>query len=178
MTDHAAESDDPRITGLRFAKVLVWLIYALFVVALIILVLSFFLQLFNASATASFTEWVYRNADRVLEPFRGIFPTREIGESGSVIDFATLFAIVMYGILALVVHAFVNWLDTQIVKLQADQDIARREAAARAQAARGLAAGPTGAATPTQGYGTQAPGAPGAAGPGPAPATDPGRPLP
>lgn len=115
------DNDDPRVTGLRFAKVLVWLIYAYFLVAVIILVLAFFLQLFNASTTADFTEWVYRSADRVLQPFRGIFPTRAIGEQGSVIDFAVLFAIVMYGILALVVHAFVDWLDAKIVALRASE---------------------------------------------------------
>ena len=36
----------------------------------------------------------------MLEPFRGIFPTRDIGEQGSVVDFAVLFAIIVYGILA------------------------------------------------------------------------------
>ena len=88
MAETTASKDDPRITGLRFAKVLVWLVYAYFIVALVILTLAFFLQLFGASTTASFTEWVYRSADRVMEPFRGIFPTREIGDQGSVIDFA------------------------------------------------------------------------------------------
>ena len=175
MADHMAE-DDPRITGLRFAKVLVWLIYAFFVVALIILVLSFFLQLFDASPTASFTEWVYRNADRVLEPFRGIFPTRQIGESGSVIDFATLFAIVMYGILALVVHAFVNWLDNQIMTLRADQEATRRDAEARARAARDLAsgAGAGGAGDPRYGQPAPGPSTPGAPPSAPPPGT--GRP--
>jgi uncharacterized protein YggT (Ycf19 family) len=104
-----------KVKGLRFAKVVVWLIYAYFVAATIILLFAFFLLLFNASTDASFTQWVYRSANRVLEPFRGIFPTVTNGQ-GSVIDFAVLFAIIMYGILALVVHAGVAWLDRQIVR--------------------------------------------------------------
>ena len=84
--------DPGSVAGLRFAKVLTWLLYAYFIIAVIVLVLAFFLQLFNASETASFTEWVYRNADRVMEPFRGIFPTKTAG-NGSVIDFSVLFGI-------------------------------------------------------------------------------------
>lgn len=105
--------DPGKVTGLRFAKVLTWLLYAYFVLAVIVLVLAFFLLLFNASETASFTEWVYRSADRVMEPFRGIFPTKEAG-NGSVIDFAMLFGVVIYGIIALLLHSLVEWLDYKI----------------------------------------------------------------
>ena len=74
MNDGAEKA---RLGGIRFAKVLVWLVYAYFVAAVIILVLTFFLELFNASTDASFTEWVYRSADSVLAPFAGIFPSVE-----------------------------------------------------------------------------------------------------
>jgi uncharacterized protein YggT (Ycf19 family) len=105
--------DPATVTGLRFAKVLTWLVYAYFLLAVVILVLAFFLLLFNASTTADFTQWVYRSADRVMEPFRGIFP-RERTESGSVIDFAVLFAIIVYGILAMALHGLVQWLERRI----------------------------------------------------------------
>jgi uncharacterized protein YggT (Ycf19 family) len=127
-----AEQDDGKTTGLRFARVLVWLVYAFFVVALIILVLTFFLQLFNASPTAEFTQWVYRSADRVLEPFRGIFPEQNLGENGSVIDFAVVFAIIMYGILAMLLHALIDWIDDRISRSRADEQ--RRLADAQYQA--------------------------------------------
>ena len=116
-SDKAGSKGETQIRGLTFAKVLVWLVYAYFVLALVILVFAFFLQLFNASTTASFTEWVYRSADRVLEPFRGIFPQASFA-NGSVIDFAVLFAIIMYGIFALVVHGIVDWIDAKIVTLR------------------------------------------------------------
>jgi uncharacterized protein YggT (Ycf19 family) len=119
-----------KIKGLRFAKVLVWLIYAFFVVATIVLLLAFLLLLFNASTTASFTQWVYRSANRVLEPFRGIFPSVTNG-NGSVIDFAVLFAIIMYGILALLVHALVAWLDRQIVRSETAMGSSGSEVPAR-----------------------------------------------
>lgn len=122
--DTASSKGDAKVRGLTFAKALVWLVYAYFVLALIILVFAFFLQLFNASTTASFTEWVYRSADRVLEPFRGIFPQATFA-NGSIIDFAVLFAIIMYGIFALVVHGVVVWIDGKIITLRrANQQLA------------------------------------------------------
>jgi uncharacterized protein YggT (Ycf19 family) len=96
--------------GLRFTRVLVWLVYAYVVLASTILTIAFFLLLFNASTAAAFTQWVYRSADRVMEPFRGIFPTA-VGENGAVLDFAVLFAIIMYGILAAAVGALLAYLD-------------------------------------------------------------------
>jgi uncharacterized protein YggT (Ycf19 family) len=117
MATSTAQADrSGSTTALRFAKGLVWLVYGYFVLAVIILVLAFFLLLFNANTDASFTEWVYRSANRVLEPFRGIFPA-VTADNGSVLDFAVLFAIVMYGIFALVVHAVVSWLDQKIRSL-------------------------------------------------------------
>ena len=112
--------DDPQVKGLRFAKVLVWLVYAYFVLAVIILVLAFFLLLFNASTAAEFTQWVYRSADRVLEPFRGIFPSAAVGGNGSVVDFAVVFAIIIYGIFAMLVQSAVGWLDRRIAEHRSD----------------------------------------------------------
>ena len=120
---------DPGVAGLRFAKVLVWLVYAYFALAALLLVLVFFLQLFNASTDAEFTRWVYRSGSRVLEPFSGIFPTRDIGEQGSVVDFAVLFAIIVYGILAVATHTLVDWLDTKA--LQRKQELKEAQQAAR-----------------------------------------------
>jgi uncharacterized protein YggT (Ycf19 family) len=114
MSDDSLLQHRGVLRGLRFARVLVWLVYAWFVLAVIILTLAFFLQLFNASPTADFTQWIYRSAERVLQPFRGIFPTAELGDQGSVVDFAVVFAIIMYGIFAMVVHSLVAWLDARV----------------------------------------------------------------
>ena len=105
--------DPSTVTGLKFARVLSWLVYAYFILAVVILLLDFFLLLFNASADAEFTQWVYRSADRVLEPFRGIFPSHT-AENGSVVDFAVLFAMIVYGILAMALNALVSFFDRKI----------------------------------------------------------------
>lgn len=110
----AGPAPDPgAVKGLLVAKVLTWLVYAYVIVAVVMLTLYFFLLLFNADPTASFAEWVYRSADRVMEPFRGIFPTKEAG-NGSVLDFAVLFAMLVYGIVALLLHSLISWLDYRI----------------------------------------------------------------
>jgi uncharacterized protein YggT (Ycf19 family) len=114
----AYPEDTSSTTGLRFAKILVWLVYAYFVIAVIILVMYFFLLLFNASTDAAFTQWVYRSGDRVLEPFRGIFPS-PTADNGSVVDFAVFFGIIVYGIIAMVVHGLVDWLDRKIAEERA-----------------------------------------------------------
>ncbi len=106
---------EPKIVGLTFAKVIVWIAYFFFLVATVILTLAFFLLLFNANPDAGFTQWVYRNASRVLEPFRGIFPSVQ-ADSGSVVDFAVIFAIIIYGIMAMLVHSLAYWLDRKLVE--------------------------------------------------------------
>ena len=111
--------DSSETKALRFAKVLVWLVYAYFLITVIILTLAFFLQLFNASSDAAFTEWVYRSAQRAMEPFRGIFPSAT-ADNGSVIDFAVLFAIIVYGIIAMLVHSGIEWIDRKIMQNRAD----------------------------------------------------------
>ena len=128
----AYPADASTTTGLRFAKVLVWLVYAFFMFAVIILVLDFFLLLFNASSDASFTQWVYRSADRVLEPFRGIFPS-STADNGSVVDFAVLFAIIVYGMLAMAVHGVIHWIDRRVSEERAKTRYVASQAAMQQQ---------------------------------------------
>jgi uncharacterized protein YggT (Ycf19 family) len=122
-----SSSTNGRTTALTITRWLVLFLYGFLVVTEVVLVLAFFLRLFDASTSAPFTQWVYRAADRVLEPFRGIFPTLK-GESGSVLDLSILFAMLMYGIFAMGVHALIEWIDRRIAA-------ARYQAALEASAA-------------------------------------------
>jgi uncharacterized protein YggT (Ycf19 family) len=122
-----SSSTDGRTTALTITRWLVLFLYGFLVVTEVILVAAFFLRLFDASTSAPFTQWVYRAANRVLAPFRGIFPTVE-GEHGSVLDLSILFAMLMYGIFAMAVHALIEWIDRKIAD-------ARYRAAVEASAA-------------------------------------------
>ena len=108
--------DDTTLWILRLAKAITFFIYAVVTACLVLLAVGFVLRLFGASTDAAFTEWVYRNVDRIMEPFRGMFPTRALNDR-SVVDFSLLFAMIVYGIAAVALNALVSWLSGHIVAL-------------------------------------------------------------
>ncbi len=97
----------------RISRALILFVYGFAIVCIVVLATAFFLQLFNANTTAPFVDWVYRAARRIMQPFRGIFPSVE-GEQGSVFDVSMLFAMFMYGLLALGMHGLIAWIDRKI----------------------------------------------------------------
>jgi uncharacterized protein YggT (Ycf19 family) len=114
--------DTPEIVWIvRLARLIVLFIYVVVAACAAILGLGFVLRLFGASTDADFTEWVYRNVDRIMEPFRGMFPTEPLGDR-SVVDFSLLFAMIVYGIVAVGLHALVSWLARYIVTLTRRQE--------------------------------------------------------
>jgi uncharacterized protein YggT (Ycf19 family) len=94
-------------------RAIIVFVYGFAIACIVILAMAFFLQLFNANTTAPFVDWVYRAARRIMQPFRGIFPSVE-GEQGSVFDVSMLFAMFMYGLLALGAHGLIDWIDRKI----------------------------------------------------------------
>jgi len=99
-----------RTIGWAIGRGVVWLVYAFVVFAIILATLAFFLQLLGANPTSDFAAWVYRGAARVTAPFRGIFPTHPVTDD-SYLDVSLLFAIIMYGIFALLMSELVSYLD-------------------------------------------------------------------
>ena len=133
---------------IRARKIVVWvaraityLIYFFVIVAEIILLIGFFLLLFGANPTAGFTEWAYRNLDRVMAPFRGIFAPIELGTTSAdveaVFDTSVLFAMIVYGIVALVLSALTRWLSQRLRYLYAAEQ--REHAGAGGRGDAGLA---------------------------------------
>jgi uncharacterized protein YggT (Ycf19 family) len=90
-------------------RAIVWLVYAFALIAIVIATIAFFLQLFGANPSSGFAQWIYRSASRVTAPFRGIFPSHVNGNS--VLDVSLLFAIIMYALFALLVHALIDYLE-------------------------------------------------------------------
>jgi len=99
------------------SRAIILFVYAFAIACIVILAIAFFLQLFNANQTAPFVDWTYRAARRIMQPFRGIFPSVE-GEQGSVFDVSMLFAMFMYGLLALGLHALIAWIDRKIAAIR------------------------------------------------------------
>lgn len=125
--------DSPVPIFLKAGRIIVWCLYALALIAVVILLLSFLLRLFGASTDASFTRWMYRSADSIMRPFRGIFPTRQLNDD-SVFDPSLLFGAICYTVVALGADAFHHWLsrrlaaqEAQIAKARAEADAVRRQ---------------------------------------------------
>lgn len=91
------------------AKALVVAVDIVVVATLIMLSLGFVLLLAGASPDASFVDWVYRNIERAMGPFRGMFPIEEF-DGRSVFDPSLLFAAAVYGFVALGLQALVSYL--------------------------------------------------------------------
>ncbi len=132
---------------LLIAKAVSYLVYAYLIVVEIILLLGFVLLLFGANPSAGFTEWVYRNLDRVMSPFRGIFSPIELGVTGNdvpaVFETSVVFAMIVYGIVALAFGGIIQWLsrrlhqveDAEAERERRDEYQARVDAVAAQQAA-------------------------------------------
>ncbi len=99
-------------------------IYIIFVE--IILFLGFFLLLFGANQSSGFVEWAYRNLDRAMKPFRGIFTPIELGTTNgnqieSVFDTSVLFAMIIYGIVGLLIHSLIQWLTYRLRLIEREE---------------------------------------------------------
>jgi hypothetical protein len=104
------------------ARALSYLLYFYILVVEVILFIGFFLLLFGANPTADFTDWAYRNLDRAMEPFRGIFTPIDLGtttgnEVASIFETSVLFAMIVYGIVAIAVHSLTDWLTFRLHRL-------------------------------------------------------------
>ena len=105
-----------RLTVARLARALTYLVYGFVLVALVLLLLGFFLLLFGANPDAPFAEWVYRSLARVMAPFRGLFEPVPL-DGRSVLDVSILFAMIVYGLAAFALQAAIDWLTDRIADM-------------------------------------------------------------
>jgi uncharacterized protein YggT (Ycf19 family) len=108
-------TDTGAMTVARLARALTYLVYAFVVVAMVLLLLGFFLLLFGANPDAPFAEWVFRGLTRVMAPFRGLFEPVPL-DGRSVLDVSILFAMIVYGLVALGLRALIDWLTDRIAE--------------------------------------------------------------
>jgi hypothetical protein len=110
------------------------IVYVVLLAYAVIVGMAFVLKLFGANPTSDFADWVYRASANIIEPFRGIFPTKPVGENGrSVFDASLLFALLMYIILAVVLHGVISWMTRQISGIDRAEEFERQQAALDAQ---------------------------------------------
>jgi len=96
-------------------------IYAVFLAYAVIVGIAFVLQLLGANPEADFAEWIYRAAANITEPFRGIFPSTEVTDR-STFNASLLFALIVYLVVAVILHGIVDWRERMQAAFQAQQD--------------------------------------------------------
>jgi hypothetical protein len=134
------------------ARAVAYVAYAYIVIVEIILVQGFLLLLFGANTGSSYVDWAYRSLERVMAPFRGIFDSVQLN-GNSVLDTSVIFAMVIYGILAILVRSLLDWLTYRLQRLERDRML--EEARAQAEANNAYSAGyasagyPAGTSDPT-----------------------------
>lgn len=87
------------------------------------------LKLFGARATAPFVDWVYDTTDPLIAPFVGAFPNPII-ERGFVIEFASLFALIIYGFLGYLLAVLIAWIGREVKRHErehGEREVVRRE---------------------------------------------------
>lgn len=117
---------------LKVGRVVVWIIYAFAILTAVLLTTAFFLRLGGANPQSSFVEWVYRSTENAMRPFRGIFPTQDVG-GASVLDLSYLVAAIVYFVIALLVDALHRWLTARLRRQQSEAARARAQADMAAQ---------------------------------------------
>jgi hypothetical protein len=114
-----------RVTAM-IARFIGYVVYVYILFVEVILAIGFFLLLFGANPSSGFVEWAYRNLDRAMKPFRGIFTPIDLGTTSgnsieSVFDTSVLFAMIIYGIIGLLVHAAIQWLTHKVKMIERQQ---------------------------------------------------------
>lgn len=98
---------------LTIGKVITYAMYAWVLFGIIVLGLRVFLLAFSANASTPFVNFVYNTSATFLQPFRGIFPPKAIGETGY-LDVAALFAIIIYALVGWGFSALTHYIQSKI----------------------------------------------------------------
>lgn len=106
---------------LQISKVIAYLLYAWVIVGVVSLVLRVFLLAFSANASTPFVEFVYRTSADYLQPFRGIFPAKEVGQTGY-LDVAAMFAVIVYLFVMWGFAALIQYLQHRIDVSKVEQE--------------------------------------------------------
>lgn len=108
---------------LRASKIIAYIVYAWTALGIGLLSLRVFLLAFSANIETPFVNFIYRTSADYLAPFRGIFPSRSINETGY-LDVAALFAIIMYLLAAWGIGQLINYVQLKIDTAKYNQKMA------------------------------------------------------
>lgn len=116
---------DPKQVSVWMARAIAYVVYAYVLITEFILLQGFLLKLLGANPGSSYVDWAYRSLERVMSPFRGIFEPVDL-DGNAVLDTSIIFAMVIYGIVALLVRALLDWLTFRLQLLDSEDQRPRR----------------------------------------------------
>lgn len=122
--DELIEQLQKKKTKLNVYRVVSYIAYAFIFLAIVTLSFRVLFLLFSANPNTPFVNWVYDVSSQFMKPFRGIFPTKPVAETGY-LDISALFSLLMYSILGAVVKGIMDRLDTS--ETLVTQELYRRE---------------------------------------------------
>lgn len=117
---------DSTLVFIKISRVTTYIVYGYSLVASAFLGIAFVLLLFGANQSTPFVKFVYKTAAEFGQPFRGIFPTHSVGETGY-FSSSALFAIIMYLLLAAGLHALIAYITAKMVKHEQELEEAVEE---------------------------------------------------
>lgn len=110
---------DATLIFIKFTRAIVYVVYAFTIIAVVSLTFGFFLLLFGANPDTPFVQFVYNIANEFMAPFRGIFNTHPVGQTGY-FSASALFAIIVYLVFAAAVSSLISYLNVKMVKHQTE----------------------------------------------------------
>lgn len=113
-------------TYLTISNIIVRLVRLWVLFGVIVLGLRVFLLAFSANPATPFVTFIYETSARYLEPFRGIFAMREIGETGY-FDVSSVFAIIIYLLIAWGIASLIMHVELKMETARLNAEKARRE---------------------------------------------------
>lgn len=97
----------------RVARVVTWAVYVYVLVVEVLLLAGFVLLLFGVEPSSWLAAWTYRSVERAMGPFRGVFDDLDVAPGDvvePVVESSLVFAMVVYGIVALAARDLIDWL--------------------------------------------------------------------
>jgi len=98
---------------LSVGKVITYAMYIWVLFGIIVLGLRVFLLAFSANAGTPFVDFIYDASASFMQPFRGIFPPRDVGTTGY-LDVAAVFAMIIYGLVGWGFSVLVHYIQSKI----------------------------------------------------------------
>lgn len=110
METQQADTKDRTELNQRGAGFISAIVSLVFGIIIALLALRFIFRLFGANPASAFVDWIYSASAPLVAPFMGMFNTT-VNLSTGRLEFETLVAIVVYGIVAAIVLGILSWGD-------------------------------------------------------------------